>query len=166
MKPPMSRFSKYGSNGTWRSTLMLQTPISLSSSVLAAVRSKVLTLTLYFGWATVPVTVRALDPLPRHAERRLVEIVGDLDCLQVSDEGRPPIPRRIRAALGDVVALECRHRDAHDVGQADLLRELSVRGLDLVEDVFREVDEVELVDGEDDLADAEQRDEVAVAARL
>ena len=41
-----------------RSRLRLQTPISLSSSVLAAVCSRVLTLTLYLGWATVAPTVR------------------------------------------------------------------------------------------------------------
>ena len=37
---------------------MLQTPISLSSSVFAAVCSKVLTLTLYFGCDTDAPTVR------------------------------------------------------------------------------------------------------------
>ena len=47
-----------------------------------------------------------------------------------------------------------------------LRRELAVVGLDLVEDLLRVVDEVELVDGEDDVADAEQRHEVAVAAGL
>ena len=36
----------------------MQTPISLSSSVLAAMCSSVLTLTLYFGCATVAPTVR------------------------------------------------------------------------------------------------------------
>ena len=53
-----------------------------------------------------------------------------------------------------------------DVVEADLGGERAVVGLDRVEDVLRVVDEVHLVDRQHDVADAEQRDEVAVAAGL
>ncbi len=59
MKPPMSRLSAYGSNGIGRSRLTLHTPISLSSSVVAARWSRLLMSTRYFGWPIVAPTVRA-----------------------------------------------------------------------------------------------------------
>ncbi len=42
----------------------------------------------------------------------------------------------------------------------------AVIGVDRIEDLLGVVDQVELVDGEDDVADPEERDEVAVAPRL
>ncbi|MNR33106.1 hypothetical protein D3C85_1507490 [compost metagenome] len=57
MKPPVSRFSLYGSNAIGWSKLRLQTPISFRSSFFAARCSSVLTLTLYFGAAAMAVTV-------------------------------------------------------------------------------------------------------------
>ena len=59
MKPPVSRLSAYGSNGTARSMATLQTPISLSSRRLAARCSSVLTLIRYFGSARVALSVSA-----------------------------------------------------------------------------------------------------------
>ena len=79
---------------------------------------------------------------------------------------RTVIPRGLGAGLGDVVAAQRRHRDADDVVEPDLRCEGAVVGLDLVEDLLRVVDQVELVDGHDDVADAEQRHQVAVAPGL
>ena len=59
MKPPVSRLVVYGSNGMGRSSSRFPTPISFSSSVVVAMRAKVLTLILYFSGLTVAVTVRA-----------------------------------------------------------------------------------------------------------
>jgi hypothetical protein len=57
MKPPVSWFTVYGSKATGRSNARLTTPISFSSSFLAARCSIVLTFTLYFGSVTVADTV-------------------------------------------------------------------------------------------------------------
>ena len=69
-------------------------------------------------------------------------------------------------ALDDVVAVQRRERDQRDVLQPELVGERAVLALDLVEPLLRVVDEVHLVDGHRDVADAEQRDEEAVPARL
>ena len=53
-----------------------------------------------------------------------------------------------------------------DVVEADLRGERAVVGLDLVEDLLRVVDQVHLVDRQHDVADAEQRHQVAVPAGL
>jgi hypothetical protein len=59
MKPPRSRLSAYGVNGTGVSTWMLATPISLSRNVFAATCVPVSTSSRYFGVSTVIPTVRA-----------------------------------------------------------------------------------------------------------
>jgi hypothetical protein len=68
--------------------------------------------------------------------------------------------------LDDVVAPQRRHRDAGDVGDADLCREGSVVRFDRVEDRLVIVDQVELVDRDHDLFDADELDEEAVPAGL
>ena len=71
-------------------------------------------------------------------------------------------------ALGSVM-LSPRSADSgmhDDVVEADLGGEGPVVGLDRVEDLLGVVDEVELVDGQHDVADAEQRHQEAVAAGL
>ena len=65
--------------------------------------------------------------------------------------------------VDDVVALERRDRD-HDAGRAARASSSS-RG-DLVEPLLRPVDEIHLVDGDDDVRDAEDRGDVRVAAGL
>ena len=112
------------------------------------------------------VEIGSIHPLHRHPERPLLQLVLDLDGLEVSHQRRPVVPGRVVARAGDVVALEARHRDRDDVLQLDALGERGVLRDDALEDVLRVVDEVHLVDRQHHLADAEQRHEVAVAARL
>ncbi len=93
-------------------------------------------------------------------------LVVDRDGLEVPDEGGPVVPGGAGRALGDVVAPQGGDRDAHDVVEADLDGEGPVVGFDGLEHRVGVVDEVELVHGHDDVADAEQGDEVAVPPRL
>ena len=69
-------------------------------------------------------------------------------------------------ARGDVVAKARRHRDRHDGVKPRVLgKHLIVRN-DLVEDVLRIADQIDLVDGNDDVADAEQRGDEGMPAGL
>ena len=93
-------------------------------------------------------------------------VVLDDHGLQVAHQRRAVVPGRVRARCRDVVALQRRQRDADDVVEPDLLRERAVLRFDAVEHVLRVADHVELVDGQHDLADAEERDQIAVPSRL
>ena len=113
------------------------------------------------------VEVRTVHPLHRQAERLLLQpVLVDLDGFEITHQRRAVVPRHVVARRGDVVAPERRHRDESDVLEADLRRERSIVLDDPEEDLFRVLDEVHLVDRDDDVADAEQRREVAVPARL
>ena len=72
MKPPVSRFSAYGSNGIGRSRLTLHTPISLSSSVVAA------------RWSSVV----DVDPVLRVADRDADRAGPDLHQVGASGQHR------------------------------------------------------------------------------
>ena len=78
----------------------------------------------------------------------------------------PAVPGRVGAGLGDVVAAQGRERDGDDVLDAELGGEGAVVGVDRSKTLLGVVDQVELVDGQDDVADAEERDQVAVAPGL
>jgi hypothetical protein len=82
------------------------------------------------------------------------------------DQRRARVPRHRAAALGDIVAGQARDRDRGERGDSGFVGESSVVGDDLVEARLRIADEVHLVNREDDVADAEQVDEEAVAAGL
>ena len=88
----------------------------------------------------------------------------------IASSARPPSDRsnhfRLSPRVGDVVALPCRHRKDELGLDADACQELPVLGRDLVERVLRVVDQVHLVDDDDDLANADQAQQIAVAARL
>ena len=71
------------------------------------------------------VEVRAIHPLHRQAERPVPRLVLDVDGLEVPHQRRAVIPRRVVAAILDVVALEPGDRDRDDVLEPDLLRELA-----------------------------------------
>ena len=112
------------------------------------------------------VEVGAVDPLGYEAEGLGVRVVVDLDRLEVLHERRSGVPRRVGTGLGDVVTPQCGQRDRDDVLDSELRGEGAVIGIDRIEDLLGVVDQVELVDGEDHVADPEERDEVAVAPRL
>jgi hypothetical protein len=79
----------------------------------------------------------------------------------------PAKPRKFWfGRLRDVVAFQPRHRDRDDVVEPDPAGERDVLRDDALEYLVGVVDEIHLVDRENHLADADQRDEVAVAAGL
>ena len=84
----------------------------------------------------------------------------------MADEGRsvPPV-HRLRSG-GDIVAAHRRQRDRGDAIDAQFLGEGAVFGLDFLEPVAAEIDEVHLVDRQHHLANAEAMAQEAVAAGL
>ena len=112
------------------------------------------------------VEVRSVHPLHRHAERSVGHLVVDRHGLEVPEQRRAVVPRRLDARLDDVVAAQRGQRDERDVAEADPFGELEVLLGDRSERLLRVVDEVHLVDRHHDPLDAEQRHEIAVAPRL
>ncbi len=112
------------------------------------------------------IEIRAVDPLHRHAQRALLGVVLDFDGLKVAHQRRTVVPVRVLARVLDVVAAQARHRDRDELLDADLPGERRVVVDDLVEDRLAVADEVHLVDGQHDLADADQRHQVAVPPGL
>jgi hypothetical protein len=111
--------------------------------------------------------VRAVDPLHRQAERGLLHArVVHLDGLEVADQRRAVVPAHRRARHDDVLASQRRHRDRRELFDADLGGEFPVILDNLLEAILGVVDEVHLVDGQHNVADAEQRDDIAVPACL
>ena len=81
-------------------------------------------------------------------------------------QGRPLIPGGVVGPGGDIVALEAGDGDGREGADADALRERGIIGDDLVEHRLVIADQVHLVDGQHDVADADQVGEIAVAPRL
>jgi hypothetical protein len=112
------------------------------------------------------VEVGPVDVLDREAQVDQVAIGGDVHRLEQVQQRLALIPGHVRAGLDDVVALE--RGEWHDAQVAHLEAggEVAVLALDPLEHLLRPADEVHLVDGHDDVLDAEQGDDEAVAARL
>ena len=114
--------------------------------------------------AIVAVLGELVDRLHRHAQR-LVRARRRLgQRVQQLQQRRPLVPGRLLAAVGEVDARHRRDRDElARLERADALEERAVLLLDRVEVVLAVVDQVHLVHAHDDLADAEHRQDVAVA---
>ena len=117
---------------------------------------------------TAEVQVGAVDVLHREAQVAEVAIAGDLHGLEDFHQRLPLVPRRTLAAVDHVVALERRHRHEVQGGrfEVDLVGEGQVVGLDRLEHTLVEALEVHLVDGHDDVLDAQQAGDKAVALGL
>ena len=81
---------------------------------------------------------------------------------RVGPEYQPVLPER----RGDVVPEPRRNGNGHDRGEPETSGQAGIFRSDALEDVPVEADQVDLVDGEDDVPDAEQRDDEGVAPRL
>jgi hypothetical protein len=79
---------------------------------------------------------------------------------------RTVVPAQGLAAVDDHVAVEGGHRQEADVVDADLGGEFEVIGLDLLVGFLRVVDEIHLVDGDDQVRNADQRSQFRVTPGL
>ena len=93
--------------------------------------------------------------------------LADVHRLEVVQQRRALVPRHVRRAVDDVVAVERRDRDERDVVQVEPCRRSSVNSSRISSKrVLVVVDEVHLVDADDEVRHAEQRHQQAVAAGL
>jgi len=76
------------------------------------------------------------------------------------------VPGHCRRALEHVVALQCRDRDAGDLGDAQRRRQRAVALADVIEHLFVVIHQVHLVHRQQHVADPEQRNDVTVAPGL
>src|SRR5690606_14537155 len=117
---------------------------------------------------TSEVQVWPVDILYREAQVVEVAVAGDLDAFQDFHQRLALIPGRALAAVDHVVALERRH--GHEMQrcrlEADTLGEREVIAANAFEHALIEVHQIHLVDGNDDMANAQQGRDKAVATSL
>ena len=112
------------------------------------------------------IKVGPVDPLHRKAERLGLHAVIGLDILEIVQQGRAAIPRRIGGRLDDVVAEARGDRDRNDRGEAELGGEGDIVADNAIEDLLGVADKIDLVHGEDDVTNAEQRADEGVSLGL
>ena len=105
------------------------------------------------------------DPLDRQPHRPGPAVAGHVDLLEMLEQRRPVVPLG-GAALDDVVAVQGRDREGARAVDADLPGQGLELPLDRPEAALVPVDQVHLVDRGHEVADAEQRRQRGVAARL
>ena len=110
--------------------------------------------------------VEAIHVLNGKAKRLVRDFGRVRDGIERLEDGRPVEPLQVLAARGDVVALPRRDGNEYLRLDADAREKLAVLARDLVEHLLRVVDEVHLVDDDDDLAHADQPQQIPVAAGL
>ena len=113
------------------------------------------------------ITHRADDPLHGEAGIDVVFLPADIDGLEVIEEGGAFIPRHFFRAIHDVVAIEGGDRDIRDL---DDVIETGGEVVEILDDVvinfFRVIDEIHLVHGDDEVLDAKEVGDEAVALGL
>ena len=113
------------------------------------------------------IEIGAIDPLHRHAERLgLTGGVADLDGLEVVDQDGTIVPGRVAGSGGDVVAGKAGHGNGREILNSDAVGEFPVIGHDRFELFLIVVDQVHLVDGQDEVLDAELVTQEAVTPGL
>ena len=112
------------------------------------------------------VVARPDDVLDREADVAHVAVGRDVDVLQVVHQRRARVPRHVLRAVDHVVAVQRRDGNQRDVRDLELRREVAEIGRDRLEGRLVVVDQVHLVDARDQVADADKRRDVGVAARL
>jgi hypothetical protein len=112
------------------------------------------------------ILIRAIDPLHGKTEWRVRVYAAELHGLQRLEQRGPLVPGHIGRRPGDVVAEARRDRDRHDRGETELAGESTIVARDALEGVARVVHQVDLVHGDDDAANAEQRADQGMAPGL
>ena len=103
------------------------------------------------------VQVGTQHQLHRKPEVLHVAVGADVDGLEQRHQRRARVPGHVGAVDDDVVALQRRERHEVHVGELEPRGEVDVIRLDPFEDRLVVVDDVHLVDGDDDVLDAQQR---------
>ena len=112
------------------------------------------------------VKIWSIDPLNRHPEVLQISVGSDVDGFEPVHQRAAVVPRHVLAAIHYVVAVQCRQRNEVEVRQIQTLRKRAVVGTDFVVSCLIKIDEVHLVDGDDHVANAEQRNDKAVTFGL
>ena len=105
---------------------------------------------------------------PLHGEAQWPGGIGgsELDAFQMRDQGGALIPGHLGSVAGEVQAGAGGHRDGGEAGKAQAFGNSCVFIDDGAEAGFVEIDQVHLVHGQHDVANAHQRGDEAVAAGL
>ena len=112
------------------------------------------------------IKIGTVHPLHRHAERPFHQPGFDIHRFQMLQQGRSCIPGHIPAAPDHIVAIARGQRDRHQAGEIQLFRERPEIRNDAIEHVLRELDQIDLVHGQNDMANAQERRDVGMTARL
>ena len=108
-------------------------------------------------------TDHALDGQP---EGCLCAFDGEGEGFEQFENAGAGVERHAGAAMNDVVAVEGADGDGDELRNFELTGEALQAGAVTVEDFFREIDQVHLVDGGDDDGDSEEAGDAGVAAGL
>ena len=110
--------------------------------------------------------LRAADVL--HGKTEILGVIGvrSGSRFQEVEQSGAVVPAKLLAAFDDHVAIQGRHRDEGDIGNADFFGKGQVVGLDFFEDFLRVIDQIHFVDGDDDVRNIDQVRQIGVAARL
>jgi len=114
----------------------------------------------------VVVTHRTDHELHREARVDEVAVGADVHVLEVVEQRRSVVPRRVVGLARDVVAEQRRHRDEREVVDVELGGEVGEVGADRVEAALVVVDEVHLVDAEHEVLHLQQRRDHRMATAL
>ena len=107
------------------------------------------------------------NALHTHAQRLIAPMrLPRFGAFEQFDQSRPVIPRRRSAARRDVVAADAGDGNRSKAGQVERAGDRDEIGDDFVISGAVVADQIHLGDGEHDLADAHQREDVSVPARL
>ena len=103
------------------------------------------------------VAVRPVNILHGEPKRPQGRIVIDLHRFKMMQQRWTFVPRHFVGSPGNVLAIACRHRDWHDAGEAEVGSEFAILRGDPLKGLAAEIDQIDLVDREGDVADSEQR---------
>ena len=113
------------------------------------------------------IEIGAIDPLHGHAEGLLFQkLFVDADRFEMRHQHGACVPRRVGAAFDNVVASHAADGNDRDRLQADFFGKSQVFGLDGVENRLAVIDQIHFVNRQHHMADAQQRNDGGMAARL
>src|SRR4029078_10305094 len=112
------------------------------------------------------IEIRPQHVLHRKSKVFQVAVGADVDRFQKVHQRGPVVPRHFRALADDVVAFQGRNVQEVHVGQVETGSERLIVAPDLVVDLLRVVNNVHFVDRDDNVLDAEERNNEGMALGL